>query len=30
LPARQFLGASDSETSQLVNLVLQQILNSPR
>ncbi|QXG41323.1 phage virion morphogenesis protein [Pseudomonas viridiflava] len=30
LPARQFLGASDSETSQLVNLVLQQILTSPR
>ncbi|WP_257111373.1 phage virion morphogenesis protein [Pseudomonas ficuserectae] len=30
LSARQFLGASDSETSQLVNLVLQQILNSPR
>jgi hypothetical protein len=30
LPARQFLGASEGETSQLVNLVLQQILNSPR
>ncbi|RMO87039.1 Prophage PSPPH06, virion morphoproteinsis protein [Pseudomonas syringae pv. tagetis] len=30
LPARQILGASTSETSQLVNLVLQQILNSPR
>ncbi|QHF01223.1 virion morphogenesis protein [Pseudomonas asturiensis] len=30
LPARQFLGASHGETSQLVNLVLQQILNSPR
>lgn len=29
LPARQFLGASNSETSQLVNLVLRQILNSP-
>lgn len=30
LPARQFLGASNSETSQLVNQVLQQILHSPR
>jgi hypothetical protein len=30
LPKRQFLGASNSETSQLVNLVLQQIINSPR
>ncbi|MBA6058395.1 MULTISPECIES: phage virion morphogenesis protein [Pseudomonas] len=29
LPARQFLGASNSETSELVNLVLRQILNSP-
>lgn len=29
LPARQFLGASSSETSELVNLVLRQILNSP-
>lgn len=30
LPSRQFLGASTSETRQLVDLVLQQILNSPR
>ncbi len=29
LPARQFLGASDSETRQLVQTVLQQILQSP-
>ncbi|MBX8542467.1 phage virion morphogenesis protein [Pseudomonas cichorii] len=29
LPKRQFLGASSSETTQLVNTVLQQILNSP-
>ena len=31
LPKRQFLGpGTESETSELVNLVLQQILNSPR
>lgn len=30
LPARQFLGASTSETSQLVNLVLRQTITSPR
>ena len=30
LPARQFLGASPSETSQLVNLVLRQTITSPR
>ncbi|MFC3939174.1 virion morphogenesis protein [Pseudomonas gingeri NCPPB 3146 = LMG 5327] len=30
LPKRQFLGSSDQETSQLVNQVLQQILNSTR
>jgi len=31
LPKRQFLGpGTESETSALVNLVLQQILNSPR
>lgn len=30
LPKRQFLGSTDQETSQLVNQVLQQILNSPR
>ncbi|MBF0639786.1 phage virion morphogenesis protein [Pseudomonas protegens] len=29
LPKRQFLGSSDQDTSQLVTLVLQQILNSP-
>ncbi|SEH99648.1 phage virion morphogenesis protein [Pseudomonas asplenii] len=30
LPKRQFLGANAQETSTLLNLVLQQILNSPR
>lgn len=30
LPKRDFLGASPSEVAQLVQLVLQQILNSPR
>ena len=30
LPARQFLGASQSETKALVNLVLRQIITAPR
>lgn len=30
LPSRQFLGASDSETKELVNLVLRQIITAPR
>lgn len=30
LPKRQFLGASQNETRELVNLVLEQILNHPR